>query len=63
MCGIIAVLLMGLTDHIFYNYRIFLIFWLLIGIVVAQIRVGRAEMMRTEPAHMRGKELHLPQHF
>jgi O-antigen ligase len=63
MCGIIAVLLMGLTDHIFYNYRIFLIFWLLIGIVVAQIRVGRAEMMRTEPAHMSGKELHLPQHF
>ena len=52
MCGILAVLFMGLTDHVFYNYRIFLLFWLLMGVVVAQIRVGRAEMTRTEPLYM-----------
>ena len=63
MCGILAVLLMGLTDHVFYNYRIFLLFWLLMGVIVAQIRVGRAEMLRNEPAHMSGKEIHFPLHF
>ena len=52
MCGILAVLFMGLTDHVFYNYRIFLLFWLLMGVVVAQIRVGRAEMTRTDPLYM-----------
>ncbi|MBQ7337791.1 MAG: O-antigen ligase family protein [Clostridia bacterium] len=52
LCGILSLLLMGMTDHIFYNYRIFLLFWLLIGVVVAQIRVGRAEIARGEPPHM-----------
>lgn len=63
MCGVLAVLLMGLTDHVFYNYRIFLLFWLLIGVVVAQIRVGRAEIMRTEPSHISEKEIRSALHF
>ena len=63
MCGVLAVLLMGLTDHVFYNYRIFLLFWLLMGMVVAQIRVGRAELMRNEPAHMSDKEMRSSLYF
>lgn len=35
MCGILAVLLQGLTDYIWYNYRVYLIFWLVIGLTTA----------------------------
>jgi hypothetical protein len=52
LCGMLALLLMGLTDHVFYNYRVFLMFWLLAGVSVAQTRVGRAEMERGAPPHM-----------
>ncbi len=52
LCGISALLLMGLTDHVFYNYRVFLLFWLLIGLCVAQIRVGRDQLLRDEMPHM-----------
>ncbi len=51
-CGILSLLLMGVTDHVFYNYRIFLTFWLLMGVVVSQVRVGNAELTRGEPPHM-----------
>lgn len=34
-CGIVAVLAQGMTDYIWYNYRIFLMFWLLIGLGTA----------------------------
>ena len=35
MCGILSVLAQGLTDYIWYNYRVFLMFWLLLGLGVA----------------------------
>lgn len=38
MCGILAVLLQGLTDYIWYNYRVYLIFWIVIGLTVSVIR-------------------------
>ncbi len=31
-CGIVAVLIQGMTDYIWYNYRVFLMFWLLVGL-------------------------------
>lgn len=34
-CGIVAVLAQGMTDYIWYNYRVFLMFWLLIGLGAA----------------------------
>lgn len=52
LCGMLSLLLMGVTDHVFYNYRIFLLFWLLAGVSVAQIRVGRAEMERDTPPYL-----------
>ncbi|MBQ7820685.1 MAG: O-antigen ligase family protein [Clostridia bacterium] len=42
MCGILAVLLQGLTDYIWYNYRVYLIFWLVIGLTAATRRCHRA---------------------
>ncbi len=34
-CGMVAVLAQGMTDYIWYNYRVFLMFWLMLGIGVA----------------------------
>ncbi len=34
-CGILSVLAQGMTDYIWYNYRVFLMFWLLIGLAAA----------------------------
>lgn len=31
-CGILAVLAQGLTDYIWYNYRVFFMFWLVLGL-------------------------------
>lgn len=38
MCGIFGVVLQGITDYVWYDYRVFLMFWLIIGITVT---VGR----------------------
>ena len=43
-----SALIMGLTDYIWYNSRIFLMFWLVMGLVNAFIRVGRAERNRSQ---------------
>ncbi len=41
-----AALVMGLFDHIWYNYRIFFLFWAVVGIAVAAVRTGNAEKSR-----------------
>ncbi len=42
LCGIIAVLVQGMTDYAWYNYRLFLMFWLVCGLASAYTRSGRA---------------------
>ncbi len=37
-CGILAVLAQGMTDYIWYNYRVYLVFWLLFGLTIAGAR-------------------------
>lgn len=37
-CGLLAVLAQGMTDYIWYNYRVYLVFWLLFGLTVASAR-------------------------
>jgi len=34
---------MGLFDYVFYNYRIFLLFWLIVGLCSAAIRAAIRE--------------------
>ncbi len=34
-CGMLAVLAQGMTDYIWYNYRVFLMFWLMLGLGAA----------------------------
>jgi|LSQX01.3.fsa_nt_gb O-antigen ligase len=38
--GVLAVLAQGMTDYVWYNYRIFLLFWMLAGLTVASRRAG-----------------------
>ena len=40
--GIIAVLAQGLTDYSWYNYRLYLIFWLVVGLASAYVRNGNS---------------------
>ena len=46
LSSILGVLIMGLTDHIWYDYRIFFCFWVMIALSSAQVRVGNAEHER-----------------
>jgi len=41
-CGVLAALLQGMTDYIWYNYRVFFIFWIVIGIASAARRIDYA---------------------
>jgi len=43
MSGIAAALVMGLFDHIWYNYRVFFIFWVVVGLTVSYISSCRME--------------------
>lgn len=51
LCGIIAVLAQGMTDYAWYNYRLYLMFWLVCGLAVAYIRSGRQLIGNTIESH------------
>lgn len=40
-CGILAFLIQGMTDYVWYNYRIFLLFWMLAGLGVAHVYASK----------------------
>lgn len=42
MCGVLAALLQGMTDYVWYNYRVFFIFWIVFGIASAARRIDAA---------------------
>lgn len=44
--GLISALAQGMTDYIWYNYRVFFIFWFVLALASAYIRVGRSETTR-----------------
>ena len=44
--SVIGFLVMGLTDYVWYNSRVYLAFWLVLAMVNANIRVGFAEHNR-----------------
>lgn len=44
--SIVGLLVMGMTDHIWYDYRIFFCFWEIIALVSSHIRVTLAEQER-----------------
>ncbi len=46
MVSFLALLIMGVFDYVWYNYRIFFLFWTVIAIGVACIRIGKKELSR-----------------
>ncbi len=46
-CGVFAVLIGGIFDHVFYNSRVFFLFFVVVGIMSAVSRVGRTRRERT----------------
>lgn len=43
MCGIISALVMGLADNIWYNYRVFFVFWCVMALTVAYVNAITSE--------------------
>ncbi len=39
--GVAALLIQGLTDYVWYNYRIFLLFWVIVGLGVAHVYTAK----------------------
>ena len=48
LVGLIAILAQGLTDHVWYNYRIFLMFWIVLSIMSVSIDISSYEDKRTD---------------
>lgn len=44
LCGLFAVLIQGLTDNSWYNYRVYLMFWLMIGLIPAFVKSTNASL-------------------
>lgn len=44
--AVIGMMIMGLFDHVWYNYRIFYMFWCIIAISCASIRISDAQSVR-----------------
>ena len=40
-CGLIAFLVQGVTDYVWYNYRIFLMFWITVGLSVGAVLMSK----------------------
>ncbi|MBQ7557698.1 MAG: O-antigen ligase family protein [Lachnospiraceae bacterium] len=53
LCGVIAVLIQGLTDYSWYNYRLYLMFWLMCGLTMAYSKSGREMIRIYSPAETR----------
>lgn len=48
VASIVSALIMGVFDYIWYNQRIFYLFWTIIAIGTAFVRVGNSERLRLE---------------
>ena len=46
ICAVIGVLVMGLFDFVWYNYRIFFLFWAVLALGIATTRVGNEDQRR-----------------
>ena len=40
-CGLVAFLVQGVTDYVWYNYRIFLMFWITVGLSVGAVLMSK----------------------
>lgn len=47
LTAIFSILIMGAFDYVWYNYRIFYIFWSILALGIACIRIGNKEILRS----------------
>ena len=47
LSSIFSILIMGMFDYVWYNYRVFFLFWAALALGVACIRVGKKEHCRS----------------
>lgn len=47
-CSVLALLTNGLTDYVWYNYRVCFLFWLLLGLCTASYRIGLSEQRQRD---------------
>jgi O-antigen ligase len=47
--GVLALLVQGMTDYAWYNYRVYLMMWLVCGLASASVRTGSAVVERYLP--------------
>ena len=48
ICAIVAHLVMGIFDFTWFSYRIFFLFWVIIGLACAYTRMGQEDLRRSE---------------
>ncbi len=48
LCSTVALCIMGLFDYVWYNYRVFFLFWAVLALGVAAVRIGKRELARLE---------------
>lgn len=46
LCGILGMLMQGMTDYVWYNYRVFGMFWTVMGLCVAALRCAEDEVKK-----------------
>jgi O-antigen ligase len=46
--GVVSMLVFGVFDYAWYNYRVFFVFWMLMGLSSAAVNVGREDVRITE---------------
>lgn len=52
VASVLGMLIMGIFDYVWYNYRVFYVFWIVIAIGCAFVRVGNSEQERKTSASM-----------
>ena len=50
LASVCGTLVMGLTDHAFYNYRVFLVFWTFVALTVALTKINEKEKYHADEA-------------
>lgn len=60
LCGLFAVLIQGMTDYAWYNYRVYLMFWLIIGLTSASVRSAGTYINNTVTEEADNASLDLP---
>lgn len=48
--SVCATFVMGIADHVFYNYRLFLIFWMFVGLTVSLTKINEKEVSKLNEA-------------